>query len=64
MVGRMLQQGRLIRPFAEALETAGIFYLITPSAHPLRRQARLFRDWLLAEGADESTMAETEVRIS
>ena len=32
----------------------GIFYLITPSDHPLRRQARLFRDWLLAEGSKTS----------
>ncbi len=58
MVGPMLQQGQLVRPFAEALETAGIFYLITPSAHPLRRQARLFRDWLLAEGAEASVATE------
>jgi LysR family glycine cleavage system transcriptional activator len=60
LVGPLLQQGRLIRPFAKTLETAGIFYLITPSAHPLRRQARLFRDWLLAEGAYASTMEESE----
>ncbi|MCB8874892.1 LysR substrate-binding domain-containing protein [Acidisoma silvae] len=45
-----LKQGRLIRPFPAPLETIGIFYLITPSAFPLRRQARLFRDWLLTEG--------------
>ncbi|MCB8880539.1 LysR family transcriptional regulator [Acidisoma cellulosilytica] len=47
----LLKQGRLVRPFPAPLETIGIFYLITPSAFPLRRQARLFRDWLLAEGA-------------
>lgn len=46
----LLKQGRLIRPFPAPLETIGIFYLVTPSAFPLRRQARLFRDWLLAEG--------------
>jgi LysR family glycine cleavage system transcriptional activator len=57
LVMPLLQQGRLIRPFAPALETVGIFYLITPSDHPLRRQARLFRDWLLAEGSN--TSAET-----
>jgi LysR family glycine cleavage system transcriptional activator len=54
LVGPLLQQGRLIRPFAPALETVGIFYLITPTDHPLRRQARLFRDWLLAEGSNTS----------
>jgi LysR family glycine cleavage system transcriptional activator len=57
LVMPLLQQGRLIRPFSSALETVGIFYLITPSDHPLRRQARLFRDWLLAEGSN--TSAET-----
>jgi LysR family glycine cleavage system transcriptional activator len=55
LVRPLLQQGRLIRPFAPALETVGIFYLITPTDHPLRRQARLFRDWLLAEGSNTST---------
>jgi LysR family glycine cleavage system transcriptional activator len=54
LVMPLLQQGRLIRPFASSLETVGIFYLITPSDHPMRRQARLFRDWLLAEGTTSS----------
>jgi LysR family glycine cleavage system transcriptional activator len=54
LVMPLLRQGRLIRPFAPVLETVGIFYLITPSDHPLRRQARLFRDWLLAEGSNTS----------
>ena len=49
LVMPLLQQGRLIRPFTALLATLGIFYLITPSDHPLRRQARLFRDWLLAK---------------
>jgi LysR family glycine cleavage system transcriptional activator len=55
MVMPLLRQGRLIRPFPTVLETVGIFYLITPSDHPMRRQARLFRDWLLAEGSNTST---------
>ncbi len=55
LVKPLLRQGRLIRPFAPTLETVGIFYLITPSDHPLRRQARLFRDWLLAEGSQTSS---------
>jgi LysR family glycine cleavage system transcriptional activator len=50
-VDPLLQAGRLCRPFPETLETVGIFYLITPSTVPLRRQGRLFRDWLLTEGA-------------
>jgi LysR family transcriptional regulator, glycine cleavage system transcriptional activator len=55
LVAPLLQQERLIRPFAPELETVGIFYLITPRDHPLRRQARLFRDWLLVEGTHTST---------
>jgi LysR family glycine cleavage system transcriptional activator len=58
LVMPLLQQGRLIRPFAPSLETVGIFYLITPSDHPLRRQARLFRDWLLTEGTNSSAKLE------
>lgn len=52
LITRQLESGRLIRPFPSPLETIGIFYLLTPSTHRLRRQARLFRDWLLAEGPD------------
>lgn len=55
LIAPLLQQERLIRPFAPDLETVGIFYLITPRDHPLRRQARLFKDWLLAEGTHTST---------
>ena len=66
LVKPLLQQGRLIRPFSSLLETLGIFYLITPSDHPMRRQARLFRDWLLTEGSNTSaeTMESEEVRES
>jgi DNA-binding transcriptional LysR family regulator len=48
----LIESGRLIRPFPSPLEIIGIFYLITPTAHPLRRQARLFRDWVLAQGSE------------
>ncbi len=47
----LLQQGRLVRPFMPGLATPGMFHLITPSDHPLKRQARLFRNWLLAKGS-------------
>jgi DNA-binding transcriptional LysR family regulator len=57
LVRPLLDHGRLVRPFAPDLETVGIFYLITPTDHPLRRQARLFKDWLLAEGTATSTQA-------
>ncbi|GAB0116687.1 LysR substrate-binding domain-containing protein [Acidisoma sp. 7E03] len=48
LVASLLETGRLVRPFPSPLEIIGIFYLIMPAAHPLRRQARLFRDWILA----------------
>jgi LysR family glycine cleavage system transcriptional activator len=54
LVRASLREGRLVRPFPAELETVGVFYLVTPSNQPLRRQARLFRDWLLAEGTDSS----------
>lgn len=52
LVDPLIDDGRLIRPFPGPLEIIGIFYLITPIAHPLRRQARLFRDWVLAQGSE------------
>jgi DNA-binding transcriptional LysR family regulator len=48
----LIRAGRLARPFSTGLETVGIFYLITPSTFPLRRQARLLRDWLLTEASE------------
>jgi LysR family glycine cleavage system transcriptional activator len=57
LVTSQLQKQQLMRPFGPAFETVGIFYLITPSLQPLRRQARHFKDWLLAEGANFATMA-------
>lgn len=52
LVDPLIEAGRLSRPFPSPLEIIGIFYLITPTAHPLRRQARLFRDWVLAQGSE------------
>ncbi len=60
----LLRQGRLVKPFAPALESVGIFYLLTPSDHPLRRQPRLFRDWLLAEGTLSSVEMTEPVTVS
>lgn len=54
LVAPLLSSGVLVRPFPSPHEIIGIFYLITPTAHLLRRQARLFRDWLLAIGSEES----------
>lgn len=51
LITSMLEQGRLVQPFSSALNLVGIFYLVTPSEHPLRRRSRLFREWLLAEGS-------------
>jgi len=53
LMAPLLKSGRLIRPFPSPLEIIGIFYLVTPTAHPLRRQARLFRDWILAQDTTE-----------
>lgn len=58
LVASLLASRRLIRPFPPPLEIIGIFYLITPSAHPLRRQARLFRDWVLAQETAEPDLSD------
>ncbi|GAB0114455.1 hypothetical protein AcidC75_19790 [Acidisoma sp. C75] len=58
LVASHLAMGRLVRPFPPSLETIGIFYLLTPSTHRLRRQARVFRDWLLAEGPESHEATE------
>jgi LysR family glycine cleavage system transcriptional activator len=49
LVEGLIAEGRLIRPFAPALQTKGVFYLIEPSGRPISPQARIVREWLLQE---------------
>jgi LysR family transcriptional regulator, glycine cleavage system transcriptional activator len=49
LVQGLIAEGRLVRPFAPALQSQGVFYLIEPSGRPISPQARILRAWLLRE---------------
>lgn len=52
LVQEMLRSGELIAPFDVSIPTSEAFYLISPVNQYEHPQAGLFRDWLLAEAAD------------
>lgn len=52
LVGTYLAGGRLVMPFNVAVSTKNIFYLVMPENRPLRRDAAIFRDWLLQAAAE------------
>jgi LysR family glycine cleavage system transcriptional activator len=49
-----LLNGRLVRPFAEALRLSKNYWIVCPKATSSRPKITMFRDWLLAEAADDS----------
>ncbi len=49
LVAEELADGRLVRPFAAAPETAFAYHLVYPPGALERPEARAFRDWLVAE---------------
>ena len=48
-----LINGRLVRPFAVSLRTAKTYWIVCPKATSALPKITLFRDWLLAEAADD-----------
>jgi LysR family glycine cleavage system transcriptional activator len=48
-----LINGRLVRPFAVTLPTAKTYWIACPKATAALPKITLFRDWLLAEAADD-----------
>lgn len=52
LVGSYLAAGRLVMPFNVAVSTKNIFYLVMPENRPLRRDAAIFRDWLIRAAAE------------
>lgn len=48
-----LINGRLVRPFAETLRIAKTYWIVCPKATSLVPKIKLFREWLLAEAADD-----------
>ncbi len=49
LVAAKLKRGTLVQPFDLAIDTDGVFFLVSPSGRKLRPQARHFRDWILRE---------------
>jgi len=48
-----LINGRLTRPFAEALPLAKTYWIVCPKAAAAQPKIATFRDWLLSEAADD-----------
>jgi len=48
LVGDLVQQGRLVRPVAEAVTTAEPLWLNAPPGRALTSATEAFRDWLIA----------------
>lgn len=49
LVAAKLARGTLVQPFDLAIDTDGVFFLVSPSGRKLRPQAKQFRDWILRE---------------
>jgi LysR family glycine cleavage system transcriptional activator len=50
-----LINGRLVRPFAEALRLSKPYWIVCPKATSTLPKIATFRDWLLAESADDTS---------
>ncbi len=48
-----LVNGRLVRPLPEALRLSKTYWIICPKATSTLPKITTFRDWLLAEAADD-----------
>ncbi len=48
-----LINGRLVRPFAEALPLSKTYWIVCPKAVAAQPKIATFRDWLLSEAADD-----------
>jgi LysR family glycine cleavage system transcriptional activator len=48
-----LLNGRLVRPFAAALPISKTYWIVCPKATSILSKITIFRDWLLAEAADD-----------
>ena len=47
------RNGRLVRPFAVSLRLAKSYWIVCPQAAASLPKIRTFRDWLLAEAAED-----------
>ena len=49
-----LINGRLVRPFDVGLKLARTYWIVCPKAASTKPKVATFRDWLLAEAADDA----------
>ena len=49
-----LINGRLVRPFEMGLKLAKTYWIVCPKAASTKPKVATFRDWLLAEAADDA----------
>lgn len=49
LVADMLEQGLLVRPLEQTLDTGRGYYLIESTQRPLPEEARVFRDWIIEQ---------------
>jgi LysR family transcriptional regulator, glycine cleavage system transcriptional activator len=49
-----LISGRLVRPFDVGLKLTRTYWIICPKATSTKAKVATFRDWLLAEAADDA----------
>ena len=49
-----LMNGRLARPFDLGLKLAKTYWIVCPKATSMKPKIATFRDWLLAEAADDA----------
>jgi LysR family transcriptional regulator, glycine cleavage system transcriptional activator len=54
LVAQDLVAGRLVQPFGPALKAPFAYYIVCPEAVGNRPKLRAFRDWLLAEAAEDA----------
>jgi len=51
-IGRLVDEGRLVRPLEMKIRSPGAFYLTFPEKRALSPDVQLFADWLVAEATD------------
>jgi hypothetical protein len=49
LVGTLLRERKLAKPFEIAIETSGVFYLVMPTDRKMRTSADVFCTWLRRE---------------
>ncbi len=64
LAARDILEGRLVRPFDLALKIPYAYWIVCPKTTAALPKIRVFRDWLLAEAAEESRRLEATAPLS